>query len=69
MVCEGLRCYVRSKSALLTGVWNLQRVRGMLIQAMMEADHAERVFESILRWAVLLKAAQILWDQKQKEHV
>ena len=55
MVCEGLSCYVRSKSAFID--WCMEsskESRGMLIQAMMEADRREG-FLSLPRWAVLLK--------------
>lgn len=68
MVCEGLRCYVRSKSAFID--WCMEsskESRGMLIQAMMEADRREGFFESSQMGSVV--KMQILWDQEQKEHV
>ena len=68
MVCEGLRCYVRSKSAFID--WCMEsskESRGMLIQAMMEADRREGFFESSQMGSVV--KMQIRWNQEQKEHV
>nr|WP_288976039.1 hypothetical protein [uncultured Blautia sp.] len=68
IVCEGLRCYVHSKSAFIDWCMEFSKEsRGMLIQAMMEADSREGFFESSQMGSVV--KMQILWDQEQKEHV
>lgn len=65
MVCEGLSCYVRSKSAFID--WCMEsskESRGMLIQAMMEADRREGFFESSQMGSVV--KMQIRWTKNKK---